>query len=82
MACLKKPHPNQFAALRALEMIRTTGKPGKQPVRVYPCQDCSSWHLTSKRLTGKLPKWERRPSHHSVPSPWPRNLDGKSVRNS
>lgn len=60
MACQKNPYPNQALASRALEAILAAGKPGKQPVRVYPCQECHSWHLTSKKLTGKVPKWERR----------------------
>lgn len=60
MACTKKPYPNQFTVLRALDAILGAGKPGKQPVRAYPCQDCHCWHLTSKKLTGKVPKWENR----------------------
>jgi hypothetical protein len=61
MACIKNPYPNQFTALRALDAIQATGKPGKKPVRAYPCQDCHRWHLTSKKLAGKrLPRWERR----------------------
>lgn len=60
MACQKNPYPNQFLALRALGAILAAGKPGKQPVRAYPCQQCLSWHLTSKKLTGKTPKWQRR----------------------
>ena len=64
MACLKNPYPNQVSALRALDAIRERGKEGSQPVRVYPCQECSRWHLTSKRLTGKVPSWERH-------RPWP-----------
>lgn len=60
MACQKNPYPSQFLALKALESIRSSGKPGKQPVRVYHCQHCHCWHLTSKKLTGKTPRWERR----------------------
>ena len=60
MACQKNPYPNQFVALRALEAIRGSGKDGKQPVRAYPCQECRRWHLTSKKLTGKVPRWERK----------------------
>lgn len=55
MACQKNPHPTHDRALRALEAIHAKGKPGKKPVRAYPCQHCESWHLTSKRRTGKSP---------------------------
>ena len=60
MACQKNLYPNQFLALRALEAIRAAGRHGKQPVRVYLCEHCRSWHLTSTKRTGKVPKWERR----------------------
>lgn len=52
-------YPTQFLALRALEAIRASRKLGKQPVRAYPCEHCGSWHLISKKLIGKVPKWER-----------------------
>jgi cytochrome c5 len=60
MACQKNPYHTQFVALHALEAIRAAGKSGKQPVRAYPCEHCHHWHLTSKKRTGKVPKWERR----------------------
>lgn len=60
MACRKNPYPNQYLALRAMDAILAAGKPGKQPVRAYPCHECHRWHLTSKKLTGKVPKWERK----------------------
>ncbi|PTT62357.1 hypothetical protein [Arthrobacter sp. HMWF013] len=60
MACQKNPYPNQYLALRALNAILAAGKQGKQPARAYPCHECHRWHLTSKRLTGKLPKWEQK----------------------
>ena len=60
MACQKNPYLTQYLALRALEAIRASGKAGKKPVRAYPCHECHNWHLTSKKLTGKAPKWERR----------------------
>ncbi|MBE4720119.1 hypothetical protein [Pseudarthrobacter sp. AB1] len=56
----QSPYPTQYLALRALESIRSRGKDGKQPARAYPCQECHHWHLTSKKLTGKVPVWERR----------------------
>lgn len=62
MACQKNPYPAQFLALRALAAILAAGKPGKQPVRAYPCEHCHHWHLTSKKLTGEVPKWERNHS--------------------
>lgn len=60
MTCQKNPYPTQQLALRALEAVRANGRPGKKPVWAYPCQDCHRWHLTSKKLTGKTPPWERR----------------------
>jgi cytochrome c5 len=59
MTCQKTPYPNQALALHALEAVRSIGKPGKQPVLAFPCQKCHSWHLTSKNLTGKTPRWDR-----------------------
>jgi hypothetical protein len=52
MTCQKNPYPTRRLALRALEAVRANGKPGKKPVRAYPCQECHQWHLTSKKLTG------------------------------
>ena len=60
MACQKHPYPDQALALRALKAIRASGKPGKRPVRAYPCEHCHLWHLTSKKLTGRMPRWERK----------------------
>ncbi len=71
MACTKNPYSDQLAALRALDAIRAAGKPGKQPIRAYPCQDCHRWHLTSKRLSGKrIPIWERPLSLRVTSSGW------------
>lgn len=80
MACQKNPYPTHFLALRALQAILAEEKPGKQPVRAYPCQHCHEWHLTSKKLTGKMPKWERPlsvpgPGDESAPTTW-RSLPG------
>lgn len=71
MACTKKPYSTQLTALRALAAIRAAGKPGRQPVRAYPCQDCRHWHLTSKRLSGKrIPIWEHALSGRGISSGW------------
>lgn len=34
----------------------------KLPVRVYPCDVCAGWHLTSKKVSGKVPPWDRDPN--------------------
>jgi len=58
--CTKVRHPSRWAAVRALDAItRNAGTDrDKVPVALYPCQSCGSWHLTSKKLSGKPRRWE------------------------
>jgi hypothetical protein len=71
--CTKQFHRDQAAARLALQAMLKKVKPGtKAPVRVYPCDVCDGWHLTSKKVSGKSPPWDRdpnwsRPSTHSPP---------------
>jgi len=59
--CSKKPYPDQASARVALDHIRL--KPStNRPLRVYPCDICDGWHLTSKRVAGKTPPWDRDPN--------------------
>lgn len=61
--CRKHPYPNQASARLALASILTkrTAKSPKRPVRVYPCDLCDDWHLTSKKVNGKVPPWGKDP---------------------
>jgi hypothetical protein len=38
------------------------GDGAKLPVRVYPCHVFEGWHLTSKKVSGKVPPWDRDPN--------------------
>lgn len=51
---------DQATARVALEKIRAKGS-GKKPVRVYPCDRCDGWHLTSKPSRKNLP-WDLDPN--------------------
>ena len=47
MRCLKKTYRSTETALYALQQIRKKGK-GKKPIRIYKCDLCLKYHLTSK----------------------------------
>jgi hypothetical protein len=64
--CEKVYYLHQAAARAALASVLARavaeGKPARIPVRVYPCDVCDGWHLTSKRVTGtSTPPWDRDP---------------------
>lgn len=63
-SCQKQPYPDQGTARLALASIRKQSSPTtpKTPRRVYPCDKCEGWHLTSKPLSGKIPEWDRDPA--------------------
>jgi hypothetical protein len=56
--CSKAWYPDQAAARDALAKV----EPGARPLRVYPCDRCDGWHLTSKPNRGKTPQWDRDPN--------------------
>jgi hypothetical protein len=62
--CSKVYFPDQARARAALAVVKEkkTNKWDSLPVRVYPCDVCDGWHLTSKRHKGKKPAWDRDPS--------------------
>ena len=67
--CTKHAYAGQAAARVALTHLRRKSKPGaKAPIRVYPCDVCDGWHLTSKKLSGKTPPWDIDPNW-SRPTP-------------
>ena len=72
--CTKHPYEDQAAARAALAVIRRKPKhrTGKRPCRVYPCNVCEYWHLTSKRNRGKTPPWDLDPSWVRPPAATPR----------
>jgi hypothetical protein len=58
--CTKVRYVDLASARTALAMVRKKAKPGaKAPRRVYPCEICKGWHLTSKK-SGRTPAWDRR----------------------
>ena len=60
--CTKQSYRDQAAARLALEAVLKKRKPGaRAPVRVYPCDVCDGWHLTSKTVSGKTPPWDIDP---------------------
>jgi hypothetical protein len=61
--CTKNYYADQASARKALRFAREKAKPGmKVPHRVYPCDVCDGWHLTSKASGRKLPPWDQDPS--------------------
>jgi hypothetical protein len=61
--CNKVGFPDQASARERLAGWRKKAKPGeKVPHRVYPCEICDAWHLTTKVSSGKLPPWDRDPN--------------------
>jgi hypothetical protein len=64
MGCEKAFYLDQAAARLALSKVREkaarTGRTGRLPVRVYPCDVCDGWHLTAKPVS-KTPPWDRDP---------------------
>ena len=65
-ACGKQAYADQAMAREALGHViakaERTGRTGKLPVRVYPCDQCPGWHLTAKPISGKVPPWDRDPN--------------------
>jgi hypothetical protein len=55
---------DQSEARQGLEILRAeAAAAGKRmPVRVYPCDVCRLWYLTSKPNRGRTPVWDRDPS--------------------
>ena len=62
--CGKNGYPDQASARVALAAIveRKAKKLPTIPVRVYPCDRCEAWHLTSKKVSGKKPPWDSDPN--------------------
>lgn len=61
--CGKKNYPSQASARLALDRIlrKQSLDATRAPKRVYPCDSCDGWHLTSKPLSGKVPPWDTDP---------------------
>jgi hypothetical protein len=62
VVCEKKPYPTQEQARLALAHVLAKAKSARQPIRVYPCDRCPAWHLTSKGVSGKQPPWDSDPN--------------------
>jgi hypothetical protein len=48
VTCEKVAYDTYREADHSLGLIWRSGRPGKKPIRVYRCPDCSLFHLTSK----------------------------------
>lgn len=60
--CAKTPYRTQVAARKALARWRAVRPDDPNlPHRVYPCDRCDRWHLTSKNSGRRLPPWDRNP---------------------
>lgn len=61
LECKKHYYRDQASARLALEHVLKKVKPeAKLPRRVYPCDVCDGWHLTSRKVSGKTPPCEPR----------------------
>lgn len=50
--CKKKSYRDKESALGNLHFIQSRQDGRKKPIRVYPCDLCGKWHLTSKDNSG------------------------------
>lgn len=48
--CKKRCYRDKDEALYAMHGIANRNDGRKKPVRVYECEDCGQWHLTSKPI--------------------------------
>lgn len=61
--CNKQSYRSLGAANYALgEINRHKVIGGKRLDHAYPCARCHLWHHTSKRQTGKRPRWMKAPT--------------------
>ena len=49
VACSKRRYRSEVDARLDMVMIQARAKHSHVPIRVYRCEWCSGWHLTSKR---------------------------------
>lgn len=52
IVCVKRRYPNHDAAVQSLERIRDSSEREHLPQRVYRCERCSGWHMTSQDRRG------------------------------
>ena len=60
VGCVKNVYVDQAGARLALEALREA-KPELPAMRVYPCDICPAWHLTSKHVGRKVFPWDKDP---------------------
>lgn len=66
--CDKAFYADQATARLALSKLQDKaakkGTPARLPGRVYPCDVCDGWHLTSKPVSGRKqqPPWDLDPN--------------------
>ena len=58
--CTKAVYIDQAAARAGLASLMIK-RPINSQMRVYPCDICPAWHLTSKKVGRKKPPWDRDP---------------------
>lgn len=53
MPCRKKEYSSKTKAEDSMYDHWRKPRPGKMPVRAYPCPTCHHWHLTSEPLRAR-----------------------------
>jgi hypothetical protein len=63
-SCSKNGYLTQAEARTGLAKVLELNKyeSSRKPIRVYPCDTCELWHLTSKRNRGRTPPWDLDPN--------------------
>jgi hypothetical protein len=59
--CTKAVYVDQASARAGLDSLMTK-RPTNSQMRVYPCDICPAWHLTSKKVGRKKPAWDKDPN--------------------
>lgn len=54
MRCRKHPYRDKDLALHAMHGIGNKKDGRNKPIRVYLCDDCGYWHMTSKQIGDML----------------------------
>jgi hypothetical protein len=59
--CPKAVYVDQAAARLGLSRL-VEKNPAIGRLRVYPCDVCPAWHVTSRKVSGKTPAWDKNPN--------------------
>jgi len=58
--CVKQVFPSEKSAKEKLGLIEKTKQEHKKPIRVYECEKCSGWHLTSIPIKEWTKEWKEK----------------------